>query len=59
LIFTFSLIRFSYSSSVTTKSLHQELMERKQDADLVELWEKRRLLCEKQEADPMNVKKQK
>jgi len=43
----------------TAKSLHQELMERKQDADLVELWEKRRLLCEKQEADPMNVKKQK
>ena len=31
----------------TTKSLHEEMIQRGQDTDLVELWEKRRLLYEK------------
>ena len=31
----------------TTKSLHEKMMQREQDVDLVELWEKRRLIYEK------------
>jgi len=33
--------------AVTTKNLHKEMIQKGQDVDLVELWEKRRLLYEK------------